>query len=232
MIRSARGRESKKFACRRWRGRTGEKGGAAAGEGLADSACPECRDAIVRGTCVILRRHGDIDLVPGAEIEILCRLFTHARARSRAPRLDPVCGSPSYLSATRSHRRSWFVSSIQAHPKISSPHRTDCPQVSNLRMSTFAAGTATFRPQRLACIGDVQRICTSAFPGRAPRLGVCPLRSLCRRAPLSTSALRSDLPVPSLSSLRLHYHCRVPPMYNSYLRQATLQQGCNPAIWP
>lgn len=120
-----RGRQSKKFACRRWRGRTGEKGGAAAGEGLADSACPECRDAIVHGTCVILRRHGDIDLVAGAEIEISCRLFTHARARSRTPRLDPVCGSPSYLSATRSHRRSWFVSSIQASPQdlLSTSHR-------------------------------------------------------------------------------------------------------------
>jgi hypothetical protein len=56
----------------------GRKGRAAAGEGLADSACQECRNAIVRGTCVILRRHGDTHLVSGAEIEFSCRLFTHA----------------------------------------------------------------------------------------------------------------------------------------------------------
>jgi hypothetical protein len=56
----------------------GREGGAAAGEGLADSACQECRNAIVRGTCVILRRHGDIDLVSGVDRDFSCRLFTHA----------------------------------------------------------------------------------------------------------------------------------------------------------
>jgi hypothetical protein len=114
----------------RW---TGEKGGPAAGEGLADSACQGAATRSSVGKCVILSRHCDIDLVwLSAEIEIHAVGLRCSLGRDRQlPDVTLSAGSTSYSPTSPAPWKSWFVSSIQA--LLRSPFHTTPSQI--LRMS-------------------------------------------------------------------------------------------------
>lgn len=166
-------------------------------------------------------RHCDIDPVSGAEIEIhlSCRRFK-LLARTRSPD-SPTRPCPPARHPTRQPAQHPEDHGSSHEFRLSSdpppPTPPNIPQPNSPHVK--AAAIETFRPQRLACINDAQRICKRACPGHTLNIPFGPPADAHHS---TTSAVGSDSAgdgTPPLMQRRYRccYTCSSTAMYCMYI---------------